>query len=223
MSTTCTSMKAPHPDDYGKLNLYELDVDSPTVTSLKAQLHARFLGVMLRQLHELDLDYCRSNTTVSGALPYSADRNVTWYLMTASGVPKSLNCGQDTSCVKSISTQGGFAEFKKTELIPGTRYYICAWSNATTVRREFFDEHFDEIRLCGNGFLVDDSPPKPGQVTIVNQRNGYLTGSKEIVVSWHGFSDSRSDESTSNFNSGIKDFSLAVGMWTTRVLIVVKR
>ena len=209
ISTTCSPLDTPHPNEYKNVHIYEVHANSPRFHALKTKLHARFLGDTLSELHELDVDFCRSNASLAGAIPSPAERNFTWYLTTSAAIPRNLQCDTDPGCVKSLTSKGGFAVFHKIILTPGNMYYICAWSNATIIKRELFDEHLEEVWLCGNGFLVDDSPPIPGKVMIINQRHGFLLGAGEIVVAWDGFEDMASR----NQNSSIKGYSLAIGKY----------
>ena len=208
ISTTCSPLDTTHPNEYKKIHVYEVNANSHRFQALKAKLHARFLGDTLSELHELDVDFCRSNATLAGAIPSPAERNFTWYLTTSAAIPRSLECDTDAGCVKRLTSNGGIAVFHKIKLIPGNIYYICAWSNATIIKRELFDEHREEVRLCGNGFLVDDSPPTTGHVMIVNQRHGFLLG-EGIVLAWDGFKDMVSRIQ----NSSIKGYSIAIGRY----------
>ena len=122
ISTTCSSLKVPHPNDYKKSHLYELDANSFRFKELKPKIHTSYLGDTLNELHELDLDFCRSNTTVAGVLPSPVERNITWYLTTLALIPSTLKCESDHACVKSLTSQGGFAVFHKTRLTPGNKY-----------------------------------------------------------------------------------------------------
>ena len=217
ISTTCSPLDTPHPNEYQKTHVYEVDANSPRFQELKTKLHARFLGDTLKELHELDLDFCRRNATLAGVIPSPTERNFTWYLTTSAIVPRSLQCDTDPACIKSLTSQGGYAIFHKVKLSPGKTYYICVWSNATIIKRELFDEHLDEVRLCGNGFLVDDMPPIAGQVQVVNQRHGFLLGSAEIAVAWDGFKDLASY----NHNSTIKGYSIAIGKFNVINITIV--
>lgn len=203
-------MQVPHPNSYKKQHLYELDANDPLVEDIKKNLQAEFLGDTLSLLHTLDLDHCRKDTLLVGAIPNSNERNITWYLLTDQTIPE-YSCELSSNCVKQMSLAGGLVTLHKTRLIPGKKYYICARSNKTVINRELFNDTLEEINTCGNGFLIDDATPTAGQVTILNQYQGFLTSPTEMIISWSNFED-RLAPSDSNITSSIYSYSYAIGM-----------
>ncbi|XP_053381950.1 uncharacterized protein LOC123539831 [Mercenaria mercenaria] len=209
ISTTCTPLEVPHPNEYNHRHVYELDARHPSMDDIKMKLHAEFLGETLLLLHKLDLDFCKKDTLLLGAIPNADERNITWYLLTDKNIP-SRSCELSGNCIRSVTSSGGFVTMHKTKLIPGANYYICASSNRTVVHRELFDDILEEINECGNGFLIDDAPPIAGQVKVINQNQGFMSSQNEMVISWKGFKD-RLSLSHSNFSSPVYSYNYAIG------------
>lgn len=201
-TTVCTLIEIPHPNDYNKIHVYELDASNPFLGEITKSLHARFLGDTLPLLHTYDIDYCRKDTLMVGAITNSDERNITWYLLTDQNIP-GRSCKLSTNCVKKVSSTGGHVTLYKAKFIPGTKYYICA----TT-----YDETLEKINICGNGFVIDDVLPDAGQVTILDQFQGYLMKPTEMIISWTGFRDKWS-RTFSNITSSIYSYSYAIGMY----------
>lgn len=198
----CTLIEIPHPNVYNKIHVYELDASNHFLDDIKMSLHSRFLGDILPLLHTYDIDYCRKDTLMFGAIPNANEQNITWYLLTDQNIP-GCSCKLSTNCVKKISSTGGYVTLHKAKFVPGTKYYICA---------TMYDKRLETINICGNGFVIDDVPPDAGQVTILDQFQGYLTKPTEMIISWTGFRDKWS-RTFSNITSTIYSYSYAIGMY----------
>ena len=174
-------------------------------------LHSAALGDLYTVLHNNELNFGKAYSVPAGVMTYSKDRQVTWYLMTSPRVPS--DCDIDTDCRLSISTTDGFVVFDTQDVQRNMRYFICAYSNASEVEREWFTETFEELSSCSNGFIFDTIAPKSGQVFVQNT-NGFLTARQDVIVHWDEFKDNV-NATVFGYPSSIMDYYISCGMYVT--------
>jgi len=131
--------------------------------------------------------------------------------MTSPRVPSE--CDIDTECRVSLSTSDGFVVFDTHEVQRNLRYFICAYSNASEVEREWFTEKFEELSSCSNGFIFDTIAPQPGHVHVQNT-NGFLTARQDVIVHWDVFEDNV-NAAEFGYPSSIKEYYVSCGMYVT--------
>ena len=158
--------------------------------------HTQGVEDKLHRLYDLDLDYADSNLVPAALVTNGQGHRVTWFLMTDPHVPGDEDrCVGDQDCVseRSLSPEedpiiGDRVVFPNNGdmLENGVRYYVCARLSADAASNMLVPEE-----LCGDGFLVDDDPPAPGDVAIQNAEDGYLA-EREVAVTWSGFHDASS-------------------------------
>lgn len=175
-------------------------------------IHSSNIGNKYSILHDGEMDFGTNRTTVVGALMYATERNVTWYLMKKQRLPFSLDCDKDSDCLYSMTTDTEYVLFDKRLFKEDIFYYTCAFSNATTVSRELFTEVLNEVGSCSNGFILDNTPPFGGHVTVQNT-NGFITSRTEIEIAWNGFDDNV-DAIELGYVDRLKYYSYAVGMYS---------
>jgi len=171
--------------------------------------HSADLGDLYTVLHNNELDFGKPNSVPAGVITYANDREVTWYLLTSPHVPS--DCDTDTNCRLSVSTKNGFVLFDTKNVEPNVRYFICAYSKASVVEREWFTEKFEEISSCSNGFIVDTIAPQPGHVYVQNT-TGFLTARHDVIVHWDAFEDNV-NALEFGYPSLIKEYYISCGMY----------
>ncbi|KAL4218491.1 hypothetical protein ACF0H5_023225 [Mactra antiquata] len=193
--------------DYKLDVVYDLDSSNKEWDILKQAITSSNIGSLFQTLHDSELDFGTTNTTVVGAMLQASERSVTWSLMLVRHVP--LDCDTDPDCVISMVTNKGYVYIPRSDIIFGTIYYICASANPVNVSRELFVDTLPEVNACSNGFLLDNASPIGGSIHVTNT-NGFLTNTKNIGVSWDQFVD---DVHATNFgyNDNIEGYGLAVG------------
>jgi hypothetical protein len=172
-------------------------------------IHSSNIGSNNAVLHNSEMDFGNTNTSVVGIIMYATERKVNWFLMKHKHVPDFNQCEKDSDCVFTTQTQNGFVLFDKKVIEKNTFYYTCAYSNASSVSRELFTEMFSEIRVCSNGFIIDDTPPFGGHVTVLHS-GGFITRRGELNIYWSGFDDNV-DTAQLGYVDRIKFYSCAVG------------
>ena len=174
-------------------------------------IHSSNIGRNYELLHNAEMDFGNSNTSVVGTLMYATERKVTWFLMKNKRLPDFNECEKDTECAYTTQTEKGFVLFDSMIVNKNTFYYTCAFANASFVSRELFTETLSEIRVCSNGFIIDGTPPFGGEV-IISNTGGFITAHGEIEISWNGFDDNV-DTSQLGYVDRIKFYSYAIGMF----------
>ncbi|KAK7496778.1 hypothetical protein BaRGS_00011987, partial [Batillaria attramentaria] len=177
-------------------------------TDFGEYLHSHQLGGKLHELYDLDLDFARSDVMLSAVVTYSEGRNITWFLMTNPHVPTDGSCEGDAECVTSLPDKKETVMFPRSDskLQDGHVYFICARLSLTSSNG---DVPFTDV--CGDGVVIDDSPPEGGTVIIGNANNGYVVDN--VVVTWSGFSDVETrvsylpDEVTLNYSVALGSYS----------------
>ena len=99
--------------------------------------------------------------------------------------------------------------FNTHDVTPNARYFICAYSHASKVEREWYTEKFEELSTCSNGFIVDTIAPQPGQVYVQNT-NGFLTARRDVIVHWDVFLDNV-NAAEFGYPSSIKEYFISCG------------
>lgn len=129
-----------------------------------------------------------------------------------------VDCNLDPDCMVSKLSENGYAEFWDSVIEPRSAYYICAFSNATTITRELFIESFEEISMCSNGFVLDDTAPIPGSVHISNT-NKYIPDSSSLFITWDVFMGDI-DVSELGFSNNMLAYSFQIGEMLLFVLYI---
>jgi len=150
-----------------------------------------------------------------GAILYANQRNVTWFLMRTRHIP--TECDMDSNCIIARTTQDGFVVFETDDVESNTRHFICAQSNVTHLYREGFIETLEAISSCSNGFVIDTTAPDPGLLHVQNY-NGFLTATKDVLVYWNTFTDNIK-ASSFGYPSDIKEYVLMCGKVVFLVLL----
>ena len=189
MATVCQEASiASHPNQFSKTTLYEMSTESFYHNKINTLVSSKNIGSKLSLVHSTEADFVPLNTNLVGVILGEYERKITWYLMQKPELPV-LPSNDDPECIKEVESAEGVGIFHKTILQENMKYYICAFSNTTVVTREYFSETLEEIKECGNGFVVDNEPPIAGRVTIVSKPHGFLTSNRDLHVLWEGFKD----------------------------------
>ena len=172
--------RPPSSNTFDPLHVIELNHDTFRTTDFQPALYSQQLGSKLHELYDLDIDFTTSQTILAAIVTNGGNKTVTWFLMTEPRPPSALDCAGDPECVTSSSTSSGHVVFPRhlSKLQTGHVYYICAVMSGEP------SEH-----VCGDGVVIDDSPPVKGSVSIADSLNGYLADGGHVTVMWSGFSD----------------------------------
>ena len=170
-------------------------------------MHSLYLGDVLNQLYNEELDFGIEDTDVVGVILYANERNISWFLTTTKSVP--LSCSRIPTCVGTLTSTTGYADFPKTLIQYNTIHYICAVANESHIVRETFTEILQPIQTCSNGFVIDSIPPTPGQVHVRNV-NGFINDLTSVIVSWNGFDDNI-DVAALGYEHKINSYSVEIG------------
>ncbi|XP_062573120.1 uncharacterized protein LOC134235054 [Saccostrea cucullata] len=191
--------------------VYEINADSDDMANIRSFVHSIYLGENMATLHNNEIDIITKNTKLSGVLTNAFGRDIKWYLMTEPRIP-NMSCSDDIACLQTTSSLDGVGQFKRILLQENKRYFICAYSSKTILRYEKFTEEKEEIEVCGNGMIVDDSPPIPGEVNIVTD-NGYFVNTEGVfVITWENFTDMEQNAEIP-FPSGIAKYEYCIGTY----------
>ncbi|KAL3857352.1 hypothetical protein ACJMK2_012028 [Sinanodonta woodiana] len=208
-NTVCAQVETSSSNLYSEVTVYDLNAKSANFEALKTSLHSKYLGDKLVDIHSLEIDFCRQRDRLAAVIVSAGERVVTWFLMMQKRRIPAGECEDDKSCVMSMTTSSGYAEFFGAQLLEDSVYYICAVSNKTVIHREMFDDTLEEFDHCSNGVYVDETPPSIGNVYIENQRNSFLDWNKTIEISWSGFLDISAFEM---YGTAVKHYSYAIGI-----------
>ena len=198
--------------NYDPYNIYDIDASELNLERAFHLVKSRYLDTDgMKFIHSKEIHFVTSNTLIGGVFTNTANRNVSWYLLTSRSLPQ--NCSSDQTCISSIETVGGVVNFKKVYLQNRQQYYICARVQASEVSREFFTTSLDSLSRCSNGFVVDDDPPEPGNVNFIGKNNGFVTDPTTLTIAWKFFTDVEKYVNIS-FGSGIAGYAYALGKHT---------
>ena len=187
--------------------IYDIDASDINLERASSLVKSRYLDKdSIKFIHSKEINFATSDIVIGGILTNTANRNVSWYLMTTKLLPK--DCSSDQTCISNFETVGGVVNFRKVYLQNRQQYYICAQVQASEVDREFSTEKLDSFSGCSNGFVVDDDPPEPGSVTITGHNDGFVTEPTTLTVAWNGFMDV---EKYVDLPSGIAGYAFAIG------------
>lgn len=172
-------------------------------------IHSSNLGDQGVILHDSELDFGTIQTKVAGAMIYSTQRNITWYLMATRSIPHFGDCQRDSDCITFQSNTDGYILFENTNLVSNKLYFICAFAEEIEIHRESYTETFTGIKSCSDGFIIDNIAPSGGQIFVENTA-GYLNDIFEIRISWERFIDN-ADVEMFGYSDSIKYYSYAIG------------
>ncbi|XP_046562583.1 uncharacterized protein LOC124271470 [Haliotis rubra] len=193
----------PYATSYSEHALFELPADDKRLANIEDILHSERLGTRLKLLHELDVDFIKSSSRVSAVITNTAGRNVTWFVMRGIQQVPVYDCDSDISCLAWKFTQTGFVRFGWIDFDDSESYYICANVSENT------EKELLSFTICGNGFVVDKTPPVGGSVSVTNAVSGYITDPSRMVITWSGFSDKLPHGVV--YANTIKSYSIAIG------------
>jgi len=198
------------PNEYKKQTLYEVDISKLTPKQ-QSLIYSTNIGSALSWLHESELDFASSRVQLGGIITGIEDRPVTWYVQTTSNVSSSkTECVELSHCIASLQTLGGIAKFQGLDLKTNTLYHICADVDDTHIIREGTTlEHIEGFKVCGDGFIIDNTAPDKGTVTIISNK-GYVATNEHLTIEWKGFQDVH-DVFRLGYPSGISYYSYAIG------------
>ncbi|KAK7101794.1 hypothetical protein V1264_020121 [Littorina saxatilis] len=194
------------------LHVVELPVSTFRETDFERYLHSQHLGSKLHELYDLDVDFVRSGTVLSAVVTDGSGRNVTWFMTTNPAVPADGDCESDPSCLVSKKTDTGKVTFPTavSRLQENTVYFICARVGSKHRVPSQDDVVLEEV--CGDGVVIDDSPPVAGTAVIGNAVSAFLGGEHRVLVSWTGFSDV--ENQVSNLPDDVTiNYSVALGSY----------
>ncbi|KAK7460765.1 hypothetical protein BaRGS_00038812, partial [Batillaria attramentaria] len=195
-------------------NIIELSYSTIQENNLDGHLSSQHLGSNLQYLYDLDIDFAESDIMLAAVLTNSADKNVQWFLMTKCHVPADGNCASDPACVTTQTSDDGKVVFPRdqSKFKDGHVYYACAIVSSTTDEGVLRRSSEVKVEVCGNGVVVDDTPPAGGSVTIYNSDTGYLADNGHMLVIWRGFSDVETKLSTL-LDKVTLNYSVALGSY----------
>ncbi|XP_060084327.1 uncharacterized protein LOC132563603 [Ylistrum balloti] len=193
---------AEDPNIFDKTILYEVDSDADEVRNNKDLFYSNNIGDKMAWLHGAELDFTDRSVRPGGVIIGMGDLSIMWYLLKDS---KNLNqtCEENPNCVASVQTLGGFSVFQGINLEPDIMYFICATTQTN-------GDGMSSLKTCGNGFVVDVSPPSTGDVTVMSEK-GFLINVDSVIVHWDRFRDFHGYKTTLGYPSTIAKFSYFIG------------
>ncbi|XP_071081006.1 uncharacterized protein [Haliotis cracherodii] len=193
----------PYAQSYSEHALFELPADDQRLANVEDILHSERLGTRLKLLHELDVDFINSSSRVSSIITNTAGRNITWFIMRGTHHVPVYDCDSDESCLAWKCTQTGYVRFGWIDFDDAESYYICANVSGNK------EKELSTFTICGNGFVVDKTPPVGGSVSVINTVSGFITDSSHMSITWSGFSDKQPPGL--GYAHAIKSYSIAIG------------
>jgi hypothetical protein len=197
-----------NPNEYPSQILYEIDSESGAFSTIANLASSQYLGDNLQLLHNNEVDVTVPGKKIYGFLNGRYGRLITWYLMRQPRLPQP-DCETDFDCLQSTTSYNGIGRFTKISMKPSVMHYICAHSNPTSVAHEDTTVDLEELFICGNGFVIDNAPPTPGKVEILNSHDKYITDDEELEIDWHGFSDL--ERQIKGIENGIARYEYCIG------------
>ncbi|XP_041349360.1 LOW QUALITY PROTEIN: uncharacterized protein LOC121368688 [Gigantopelta aegis] len=195
--------------NYKPYILYDIDSNDVNFERALTLIKSQYLDKdSMNFVHRKEINFATSDMLIGGVLTNTANRNVSWYLMTNNYLPQ--DCSSDKTCISNLQTVGGVVNFRKIYLQNRKLYYICAHVQASKVKREFSTQKLDSFAGCSNGFVVDDEPPESGNVIIIGQNNGFVTDGSALTITWNSFTDVEKYVNIP-FESGIAGYAFALG------------
>ncbi|XP_069109277.1 uncharacterized protein, partial [Argopecten irradians] len=163
--------------------------------------YASNIGDKLAWLHGSEIDFTGKSFRPGGVILGMGDRAITWYLL-RNKYNFTQPCEVNPDCVATVETVGGLSAFQGINLDVEIVYYICA---VTTI----VEDGIPSVQTCGNGFVVDITPPVVGDV-IFTSDNGFITQESSLIIHWDGFQDFDGYR-TLGYPSSIARFTYSVG------------
>jgi hypothetical protein len=197
-----------NPNEFSGSTLYEINFNSKNFHNIAKLAHSQFLGDELQLLHDSEIDVTSTDSKIYGFLGGGAGKSIQWYLMTKPSIPK-LACDADIDCLQSSESTDGIGRFNTQRLQPDKKYFICAFSENSNISLKHTLSHLEGISMCGNGFVIDDSPPIAGNVNIQSSNQEFITNKKELEIRWSSFPDIEME--VRDVESGILRYEICIG------------
>lgn len=193
-----------------ELNIvYEVNANTLDITEIKAFVHSRYLGEKINVLHNYEVNFIRPDWKINGVVLDTFGRKINWYIMKEKRLPQKT-CADDSACIQDTFSEGGIGYFKRIRFTKNQKYYVCAFANETIIKYEKTFEEKSQIALCGNGFVVDDTPPFPGRVQITADFGYFVNSNRSLSLAWEDFTDIEK-EMVIEYPSGIEKYSYSIG------------
>ena len=199
---SCSNLcRASNPNEYDGQILYEINADTEKFDAIIALANSQHIGDKLRLVHDAEVDFTKSGRRVYGVIKGMYGKTIVWFLRKNTSWSQQA-CAVDKYCLQSTTSTNGIGRFD-TEHLPADKYFICAsFENASELTT-----HLENNFLCGNGFVVDDSPPNGGRVEILSDSQEFITNKDGLEIHWSGFYDNAiSDEEL-----GIGKYEIYIG------------
>ena len=207
---TCLSINmTSDPNDYSKDILYDLNLNERYAKAFQQYQYSLNIGDNLGRLHDLEMDFIDRSVRVGGLLIGQTDVMIEWYLMKVQRIPHG-RCSRDLSCFTVKTTSSGFVDFDNSPLTESGVFYVCAIVHQTDIH------NVQTKHVCSDGFLVDESSPMKGVVTI-ESTNGYIIEASEMTIRWSGFQGNR-EAVVLGYPSDIAFYQYAIGMVKYHIL-----
>ncbi|KAK3103998.1 hypothetical protein FSP39_023536 [Pinctada imbricata] len=189
-----------HVFEFDKRGRSEFQKASSRLTSTK-------LFEKLTLMENLDVDFVRSDSTVTGLVfPDTVGRR-TWFLMTQRRVP-AIDCTDDDACIQSKLVPDPVVSFPLNTGYSGI-LYLCL-DESLSIGSDNSTLEPPSTSSCSNGFKIDDEKPVSGTVTISSD-DGFLTSSSEMIVGWEGFKDQDPPSTDGPLRKQIAFYEIAIG------------
>ncbi|XP_062589946.1 uncharacterized protein LOC134251560 [Saccostrea cucullata] len=216
---TCTRLTMlSDPNEFSTLTLYEIYPSSVNLQDILRLANSQFLGDKLQLLHENEVDVTPPGRKIYGFLSGTSGKSITWYL-TKKQLSQKVSCQSDMDCLQSVTSTDGIGRFNTQRLPPNHKYFICAFSEGMNSTENKVKS--EDISLCGNGFIVDNSPPKGGEVKILSSNEEFVTSEKELEIQWSGFSDIEVE--VTHTELGIARYEFSIGSFQSGQDILLSR
>jgi len=207
---TCLSINmTSDPNKYNKDILYDLNLNDPLAKHIQQYQYSLNIGDNLGRLHDLEMDFTDRRVRVGGFLLATTDVMIEWYLMKVQNIPHG-RCSLDPSCLTVKTTSSGFVDFDNPRLTEGGVFYLCVIVHQTDIH------NIQTKHVCSDGFLVDESSPMKGVVTI-ESTNGYIIEASEMTIRWSGFHGNH-EAVVLRYPSDIAFYQYAIGMFDYHIL-----
>ncbi|CAG2236399.1 unnamed protein product [Mytilus edulis] len=183
------------PNTYSKDILYDIDSNSHISRVLHGYDHSENIGNKLSELHYYEMDFAERDVKIGGFISGQSGMTINWFLMRNQKLPKQ-KCIFDSQCLLSKNTTGGHVNFENPYVNENGVFFICAILST-------------QQKLCSDGFLIDDTSPVGGEVS-VKSYNGYVIDGSKISIHWSGFRGNR-HALVLGYQSDIAGYQYAIG------------
>ena len=180
--------------------VYDLPMNYKDLDSLKDILQSSQLGTVSQQLHNDDVDFTNITQGISGALQGTSCAEHHWWIQ----LDVSVNCKDESfhiMCIQEKISTDNIIKFANMKFLPSSEYFICVHANGGKC---------NPLKVCSNGFIIDTTPPLPGNVYVVNG----LSDTTAMLINWEGFQDIETEISIP-YSDGIKEYLYAIGKNTS--------